>query len=91
VVDTLAASQPRQYLRFFVLAVGRDEQRGDGLADGFLGRVTEKPLSTSVPARDDAVEVLAYDGVVRRIHDGAQQQCGIAVAGCGINSFPDVV
>ena len=39
-------------------------------ADDLLGGVAVEPLRTLVPTDDDAVEVLADDGIVGRLHDG---------------------
>src|SRR6266446_4697647 len=55
--------------RFLVVAFRRDENR-DRFADHLFGRVAEEPLCSPVPSGDDAVEVLAYDGIIRGLDDG---------------------
>jgi hypothetical protein len=47
-------------------------QGGDVLADDLGGGVAEDSLGGAVPARDDAIEVLAYDGVIGRFDDGRE-------------------
>src|SRR3546814_16444121 len=47
----------------------RWNQDQDRLADDLVGRIAEEPLRTLIPARDDAVEVLAYDRVVGGLDD----------------------
>ena len=39
-------------------------KRGDMLSDDLVFLVSEDPLSTPVPGQDDAVQILADDGVV---------------------------
>src|SRR3546814_5168175 len=67
-VGALAAPDARQDLRFLVLMI-RWNQDQDRLADDLVGRIAEEPLRTLIPARDDAVEVLAYDRVVGGLDD----------------------
>jgi len=71
VIDGLAAPDARQYSRLFVHAIPRD-QDGHRLADGFLGRIAEHPLGAAIPGLDDAVEILADNGVVGRLDDGRE-------------------
>ena len=52
--------------------VGR-HQDGDGLADDLGGGVAQDPLGGLIPARDDAVERLADDGIVGGFDDRCQQ------------------
>jgi hypothetical protein len=59
------------YPRLFVHAIPRD-QDGHRLADGFLGRIAEHPLGAAIPGLDDAVEILADNGVVGRLDDGRE-------------------
>ena len=68
VVDAFPAADARENRRLLVEPIGRD-QDGDRPADDLFGLVAEKPLGALVPCRDDAVEVLADDGVVRGFHD----------------------
>src|SRR3546814_3876096 len=71
VVDGLAAADAGEDYVFFVVAVGGNQDR-HRLPDLFLGGIAEEPLRAAVPACGDAVEVLADDGVVRRLDDGGQ-------------------
>ena len=52
-------------------SIRRNEQR-HGLAHRLPGRVAEEPFRADIPTRDDAVEVLADDRVIRRFDDGGQ-------------------
>src|SRR5690606_8132804 len=72
VSDPLATAEPRQDRGNVVFLFRRDENR-NGLADRLLGRVPVHPLRTSIPAGDDPVQVLAQDGVVRRLDDRRQE------------------
>src|ERR1043166_357801 len=71
VLDALAGPQAREDGWLFVRVVVGDED-GDWLADDLFGGVAEDALRALVPARDDAVQGLADDGVVRRLDDGGQ-------------------
>jgi hypothetical protein len=63
VFDALAASNAL-HDRFFLLPViGRNENR-DRLADDFLGQMAKNALRATIPTRDDAIDVIADDGVV---------------------------
>ena len=57
-----------------VLGMVRRHQGGDGLADDLGGGVAQDPLGGLIPARDDPVERLADDGIVRRFDDGCQHR-----------------
>ena len=57
----------REY-RFPHTECGWNQQR-DRLADHLLRRITEQPLRARIPARDDAVEVLADDGILGTVDD----------------------
>ena len=50
------------------------DNQDDRLPDGLGRRVSEEALGTFVPARDDPVEPLAHDSVVRRLHDRRQER-----------------
>jgi hypothetical protein len=67
----LAARESAEHQIFLGLPVLRDDHP-DRLADRFLGCVAEHPLRRPVPRRDDAVEVLADDGVVGGINDARE-------------------
>ena len=72
-VDPFAAPDAGQDLVFLLLPVVGDDA-ADRLAD-HLGRgVAEHPLGGRVPRGDDAVQVLADDGVVARIDDRGEAQ-----------------
>src|SRR5215475_14288894 len=71
VLDALVASDALKNHRFFIVPVGWNQKR-NRLADGLVGRIAEEPLRALVPARDDAIEVLAYDGVVAGFDDGRE-------------------
>lgn len=55
---------PRQDRGDFIFVLGRNEE-GDVPADDFLGGVAVDGTGTSVPAGDDAVQVLGKYGVAR--------------------------
>src|SRR4051794_39307918 len=77
--DALAAADARQDRIFLGPAVRRYQYR-DRLADDFFGRIAEQPLRALVPACDDAIEVLANDGVVTRLDDGGEALRKLLVA-----------
>jgi hypothetical protein len=56
VLDALAAEDALNNRILLILAVWRD-QSGDGFADDFFGRITEKPHRAIVPTCDRAIEV----------------------------------
>src|ERR1700686_3364652 len=68
VIEAVAAADALEDLRFLVVQLLRNED-SDRLADDVFGRVAEQPLGGAVPADDDAVEVLADDGVAGRFDD----------------------
>src|SRR6478672_2613559 len=70
-LDPLAAFQPRQNVRLLVLPTRR-YQKHDRLADRFLRSVAEQALRALIPALNDAIEVLADDGVIGGIYDRGQ-------------------
>src|SRR5690349_429734 len=65
--------QAREDLALFLVPVFRNHDQ-DRFTDRFRGRVAVKTLRPSVPAGDAAVEILADDGVIRGIEDGAEQE-----------------
>src|SRR5262245_1679153 len=71
VVDAFAALDASENLGLLTLAFGRNDNR-DRLAYDFLRPIPEQALRSLVPAGDDAVEVLAYDRIVGRLHDRGQ-------------------
>jgi hypothetical protein len=76
VVDPFAAADARENSRLLVEPIRRD-QDGDRFADGLLRFVAEQALGPAIPGPDDAVEILADDGVLGRFHD-----CGELLAAC---------
>src|ERR1051325_6080269 len=72
-LDDPAGADARDDVVFFVLAVvGND--RADRAAVHFRRGIAEHPLRRGVPRRDDAVEILADDGVVRGLNNRGQQR-----------------
>jgi hypothetical protein len=67
----LATPELFQDRRHLAGALGRDQQ-GDGPAHGLGRRVAVDLLRPPVPGEDDAVQVLAEDGVRGRLDDGGQ-------------------
>ena len=61
--DRLTGSDACQHHVFFALPIGRDEH-ANGLADGLSGGVAEHAFGRPIPRRDDAVQILADDGVI---------------------------
>src|SRR5580704_2700237 len=55
-------------LTFFIVVVFRNNN-GDRLANCFFGGVAEDALCAFIPAYDNAIEILAYDYVIARLHD----------------------
>src|SRR5580700_318796 len=68
VIEAVAAPDALDDPRLLVLQLLRN-QDGDRLADDVFGGVAEQALGGAVPADDDAVEVLADDGVAGRFDD----------------------
>jgi hypothetical protein len=71
VLDAYAGAESREDSWFFVYMIFRDENR-DWLADHFVGGVAEDALRSGVPARDDAFERFADDGIIRGINQGGE-------------------
>ena len=70
-LNALAAFETREDFGLLVLAIGGDEQSGNGLAYRFRGRIAENPFGALVPTCDNAVKVLTDNRVVGGIDDGA--------------------
>jgi hypothetical protein len=68
VFDPFAASDAGQDLVFLLLPVVGDDAT-NGLADHLRFRKAEHPLGGRIPGGDDAVQILADDGIVARIDD----------------------
>ena len=71
VVDLLPAPDALQDRGHFVLTPGRGQDR-DVPAEHFVRGITKEFLRGRIPARDDAVQGLARDRLVRRLHDRSQ-------------------
>jgi hypothetical protein len=71
VVDFLAAPEALQDLGHLVLTAGRRQNR-DVTADDFVRGITKEFFGGWVPARDDAVQSLARDRLIRRLDDRSQ-------------------
>ena len=62
-----------QNFRKFVASLGQESAR-HGAAHHLGGRISVDMLGPLVPAQDDALQVLADDGVVRTLHDRAENR-----------------
>jgi hypothetical protein len=69
-IDPLSSPEAGQNRALFIKPVLWNDY-SDGLANRLVRRVVEEALRTSIPAGDDAVQVLAYNRVVTRLDDGA--------------------
>ena len=67
-VDVLPAPDAGQDFTFLIAPIPRNNNC-DRLPDCFFCGVSEHALRALVPARDDAIEVLAYNGVVTELDD----------------------
>ncbi len=73
--DPLSSPEPLHHPRQLVGLIGWDKD-GDGPADDLLGGVAVEPLGPAVPTGDEAVQVLAVDGVLGRLDDHRQLASG---------------
>src|SRR6266550_330068 len=71
-LDPFAFRDLGQDLLLFVLKLSRDDDR-NRLTDDLICAVAEQADGAFIPRNDAAVERLANDGVVRRLHDRSQQ------------------
>src|SRR4051794_1848642 len=67
-LDVLATSEARQNGSLFVHTL-RWHEEGDWPTDYLFRGVAEQPLRPPIPTLDDAVEVFAYNRVVRGLND----------------------
>src|SRR5256885_4389555 len=72
-VDLRTPSQLAQYLGLLAVQFGGDQLQ-NGLADDFLGRITEQTRCSRVPTGDDTAQILSDNGVVGGVHDGRKLQ-----------------
>ena len=70
-VDPFSPSDSLENDGFLVKSLWRNEN-SHRFAHGFLSRVAKQPFRALVPARNDAIEILADDGVVRRFHNSGK-------------------
>src|SRR5262249_55572608 len=68
VLDPFAAADALENLPLLVPAVGRNDER-DRLTDHLAGGIAKETLRAGVPGRHDAIEILARDGIRRRLDD----------------------
>jgi hypothetical protein len=78
VLKALSALDARKNARLFVLPL-RWNKKANRFADDLFGLLTIKFLRPLVPGCDDAVQVLADDGVVRKLDHGGEA-LGVALA-----------
>jgi hypothetical protein len=76
VLDLLSPPDALENLQLLILPVRWNENR-DRFADYFFRRISEYPLRALVPAGDNAVEVLADDGVVGGFDDRDEPMSGL--------------
>ena len=69
----VAACQLLENLGFLTLAAAGDEMR-DRSPDHLGGRVAENAMRAGVPARNDALQGLANDGIIGRIYHRRHSQ-----------------
>ena len=69
--DRLSRANEREHGRFFLEPILGDDQR-NGLPDHLRGGVAEHLFGPAVPCLDDAVEILADDGIVGGRDDGRE-------------------
>jgi hypothetical protein len=66
-------ANPAEYLWLLVRSIRRNQNR-DGFPENFIGLVAKNTLSSLIPAHDDAIQVLADDGVFGGSDDGSEAQ-----------------
>src|SRR5205807_9856760 len=71
VVDLLTATKPSEHVLLFGAKVVWNDQK-DMLADSLSLRVPEQLFRASIPRGNDAIQRLADNGIVRRVHNGRQ-------------------
>ena len=70
-IDALAGPDAAEDVFLFIGPFGRND-KGNVSTDGLLRGVAEESLGGGIPTLDDAVQVLADDGIVGRIDDRRQ-------------------
>src|SRR5579871_440063 len=82
-IDALAVPDVPEDEVLLLMAL-RWDQNGDRFADDLISEVAEDSLRTLVPARYDAIEVLAYYRVITGLHDsGVPPRLLPTLAQCG--------
>ena len=74
-VHRLPGDHRPKHLGELMLAVGGDDQRLEGLPDGFSSAIAKELLGAPVPALHHAVRRHAQDGINRTLHNGGQMFC----------------
>jgi hypothetical protein len=62
-VHTLSVAEPRKNRGFFLATVCGNDQR-DVFPDRLFRRIAEQPLSSLIPTANNALEILADNGVI---------------------------
>ncbi len=70
-IDTLTTLEAGENLWLLILTIRGNDKGCYWVADCFLRRIAEYAFGTSVPTRNDAVQVLTNNGVIGRVYDGA--------------------
>src|SRR6185437_4663811 len=70
-VDALAGADLAEDLVFFIVKPSRDQAK-NRLADHLVGGIAEDLARAFIPAGDDALEIFADDGIVRRVDYGGE-------------------
>jgi hypothetical protein len=72
VIDALTPSQLLEYLALFGAELGGNND-GNRLPDCFLRCEPKKAGGSRVPRPDEAIQRLADDRIIGRLHDGSHQ------------------
>ena len=75
VLDSLTLADAAKDLRFLVMTLWWDDSE-KGRANHLFGSIAKETLCPLVPASDDAVEILADNGVVGALDDGGKESGG---------------
>ena len=89
-LDAPSGPDLRQHARLLRAAVGRNDRR-NRTPDDLIGGIAEHALRRAVPGLDDAVEVLAGDGVLRGVDDGREAERLDAVVDYSIAEWKDSI
>ena len=76
VIDALTAPYAREDAGLLVVSLSRNQNR-DRFADSFFGGIAKQPLRALIPTHNDAVQIFADNGVIRRLDDGGQSLTGL--------------